>query len=46
MRYKLSDKCPEPKTLMDIVRVAQEDSMLSTNAIAEILEQLYHQNQF
>jgi hypothetical protein len=42
LRYKLSDKCPEPKTMMDIVNVAKEDSMLATNAIAEILEQLYH----
>jgi len=44
LRYTVWDKCPEPKTMMDIIKVGQEDSMLATNVIAEILEQLYHQD--
>ena len=35
--YNLSQKCPEPKTLMDFIDVAGEDSYLATNAIGEIL---------
>lgn len=37
-RYRLADKCPDPKKLIDIVNVAKKDPKLSTNAIAEILE--------
>ena len=38
MRYTVAEKCPDPKTLMDIVKVGQADNLLATNAIAEILE--------
>ncbi len=38
MRYRLADKCPDPKTLMDIVETGKQDPMLATNAIAEIFE--------
>lgn len=44
LQYRVSDKCPDPKTLMDIIEVGVSDPMLATNAIAEVLEQLYHQD--
>ena len=42
--YRLSDKCSDPKKLIDIVEAGIADPILATNAIAEILEQLYHQD--
>jgi len=42
LKYRLSEKCPEPKTLMDIIEAGQLDPNLATNAIAELLEQLYN----
>ena len=38
LRYRLSDKCSDPKKLMDIVDAGIADPELATNAIAEILE--------
>jgi hypothetical protein len=38
LEYRVSDKCPDPKTLMDIINTGVADPMLATNAIAEILE--------
>jgi hypothetical protein len=38
MRYRVSDRCPDPKKLMDIVEVGKKDPLLATNAIAEILD--------
>jgi hypothetical protein len=46
MQYRISDKCRDPKKIMDIVEAGKKDPMLATNAIAEILEQLYHQDKF
>lgn len=44
LEYRISDKCADPKTIMDIVDAGIEDPNLATNAIAEILEQLYNQD--
>ena len=44
MRKRLSQKCDDPKKLMDIVQAGIDDPELATNAIAEILEQLHHQD--
>lgn len=44
LEYRLSDKCADPKTLMDIVEAGIADPNLATNAIAEVLEQLYNQD--
>tara|TARA_B110001450_G_C17381051_1_gene383736 strand:+ start:131 stop:418 length:288 start_codon:yes stop_codon:yes gene_type:complete len=37
-RYRVSDKCPDPKKIMDIIDVGTADPMLATNAVAEVLE--------
>ena len=42
--YNLAKKCPEPKKLADFIKVAQEDPYLATNAIAELLLQVYNQD--
>lgn len=36
--YTLKDKCPAPKTLLDIAEAGIADPNLATNAIAELLE--------
>ena len=41
MNYRLRDKLPEPKTLLDICNEGIAKPDLATNAIAELLEQLY-----
>lgn len=41
MNFRLSDKLSDPKTLMQIVDEGIANPDLATNAIAEILEQLY-----
>lgn len=46
LRYRIADKCPDPVKIMDIIEAGQADPMLATNAIAEILEQLYHQDNY
>lgn len=46
LEYRVADKCKAPKTIMDIIAVAEEDPMLATNAIAEILEQIYHTDKY
>ena len=46
LRYRLADKLPQPKTLMEIVQFGIANPELSTNAFAEILEQLYNSQQF
>ena len=38
LRYRISETCPDPKKIMDIVDAGKADGMLATNAIAEILE--------
>ena len=43
--YRVSDKLQDPKKLMDIVKAGLEDPLLATCAVAEILEQLYHQDE-
>eukprot|EP00352_Strombidinopsis_acuminata_P002398 CAMPEP_0176389426 /NCGR_PEP_ID=MMETSP0126-20121128/38372_1 /TAXON_ID=141414 ORGANISM="Strombidinopsis acuminatum, Strain SPMC142" /NCGR_SAMPLE_ID=MMETSP0126 /ASSEMBLY_ACC=CAM_ASM_000229 /LENGTH=120 /DNA_ID=CAMNT_0017758243 /DNA_START=1654 /DNA_END=2016 /DNA_ORIENTATION=- len=42
----MKDKLPEPKTLAEIVNMGIEDPKLSTNAFAEVLEQLYNTDQY
>ena len=42
LNYNLAAKCPEPKKVADFIKVAQEDDYLATNAIAEILHQVYN----
>jgi hypothetical protein len=42
--YTLKDKCPTPKTLLDIAEAGIADPNLATNAIAELLEQCYNQD--
>ena len=44
MDYTLKDKCPAPKTLLDIAEAGIADPNLATNAIAELLEQCYNQD--
>lgn len=44
LNYRLRDKCPSPKKMIDFIDVAIEDGNLATNAIAEILDQVYHQD--
>lgn len=44
LAYRISDKCKDPKKIMDIVKAGKEDPLLATCAIAEILEQLYNQD--
>lgn len=44
LEYRLADKCPSPAKMIDFIDVALEDGNLATNAIAEILEQVYHQD--
>ena len=39
--YRLSDKCSDPKKMIDVVNAGIADPKLATNAIAEVLEQLY-----
>ena len=38
LNYRLRDKCPEPKKMIDFIDVALEDGNLATNAIAEIMD--------
>jgi hypothetical protein len=38
MRYRLSDKLPDPKKLIDIAEFGLENEDLATNCIAEILD--------
>jgi len=45
MNYRLSDRLSDPKTLMQIVDEGIANPDLATNAIAEILEQLYKSDQ-
>lgn len=44
MQYRLSDTLKDPKTILEIVNAGIERPDLATNAIAEILEQLYKQD--
>jgi len=48
LRYRVSDKqhAPDPRKIMDIIDAAQKDPNLATCAIAEILDQLYHQDDY
>ena len=46
MNYKLSDKLSDPKTLMQVVEYGINNPELATNAIAEVLEQLYKSDKF
>lgn len=44
--YRVADKNPDPKTLMDIVRVGEADPFLATNAIGEIYEQCVQSDKY
>lgn len=46
MNYRLADRLPNPKKLIDIVNIGITQPELSTNAFAEILEQIYHTDKF
>lgn len=45
LAYSLGTRCPEPKKISDFIKVALEDEYLATNAIAELLLQVYSQDQ-
>ena len=40
--YRLREKCENPNKVIDIVNAGIADPNLATNAIAEVLEQLYN----
>jgi len=42
LRHRVADKVSDPKVIMDIVDAGIKDPWLATNAIAEVLEQLYN----
>lgn len=46
MEYRLSDKLPDPKLLLDIVEAGIENPEVATCAFAEVLEQLYHSDKY
>jgi small subunit ribosomal protein S29 len=46
MNYRLANKLPEPRTIMDICNFGIENPVLATNCIAEILEQLYYTDKY
>lgn len=46
MDYRLSDKLPEPKKLIDIVEAGIENPEIATCAFAEVLEQLYNTDKY
>lgn len=45
INYRLADKCPEPTKMIEFIDIALEDGNLATNAIAEILDQVYNQDE-
>ena len=46
MNYRAKTKLPEPKTVADICELGIKDPNLAICCIAEVLEQLYNQEQF
>lgn len=46
MNYRLSDRLADPKTMIEICDAGIENADLATNAIAEILEQLYKTDKY
>lgn len=46
MNYRLSDKLADPKLLIQIVEEGIINPEIATNAIAEILEQLYNSDKY
>ena len=46
MNYRLSDKLADPKLLMQIVEEGINNPEVATNAIAEVLEQLYNSDKY
>jgi small subunit ribosomal protein S29 len=46
MNYRLSDKLADPKLLMQLVDEGINNPEVATNAIAEVLEQLYISDKF
>lgn len=46
MNYRLSDKLADPKLLIQIVEEGINNPEIATNAIAEILEQLYNSDKY
>ena len=46
MNYRLSDKLTDPKLLIHIVKEGINNPEIATNAIAEVLEQLYNSDKY
>jgi small subunit ribosomal protein S29 len=46
MNYRLSDKLADPKLLIQIVEEGINNPEVATNAIAEVLEQLYNSDKY
>jgi len=46
MNYRLSDKLTDPKLLINIVEEGINNPEIATNAIAEVLEQLYNSDKY
>jgi small subunit ribosomal protein S29 len=46
MNYRLSDKLTDPKLLIQIVEEGINNPEIATNAIAEVLEQLYNSDKY
>jgi len=46
MNYRLSDKLTDPKLLIHIVEEGINNPEIATNAIAEVLEQLYNSDKY
>lgn len=46
VKNRLSDVLPEPKNLLEIVEFALENTVYGTNAIFEVLEQLYNTEKY
>jgi len=46
MQYRLSDRLADPTLLLDIIDYGIENPESSTNAVAELLEQLYQTDKY
>lgn len=46
MNYRLSDKLPEPKKLIEIAQMGVDNPEIATNAFAELLNQCYTTDKF
>ena len=46
MDYRLSDKLPDPKKLIELAQMGVDNSEVATNAFAELLNQCYNTDKF